>query len=79
MVEVFVGVDPGGGESDRGFNQERDPQATAQNPPLDGFPDEICYKYNYKTCVGKCLKSHVCRMCKGNHKAISGQCPTTSK
>ena len=68
---------PWGWDSDRGINHERD--SPAQNPPLDGFPDDICYKYNYKICTGKCFKSHVCRMCKGNHKAISGQCPTTSK
>ena len=57
---------------------ERD-QREAPNPPLDGFPDDICYKFNYRICTGKCSKLHVCRACRGNHKASSGQCPTGPK
>ena len=60
-----------GWDSDWGANQDHDPPT--QNPPLEGFPEDICYKYNYKVCTGKCFKSHVCSMCKGNHKATSGQ------
>ena len=35
----------------------------------EGFPDDICYNYNYRSCYGKCSKSHICRLCKGKHKA----------
>ena len=36
----------------------------------DGFPEDVCYSYNYKSCTGKCSKQHVCRNCGGNHRAI---------
>ena len=49
-----------GSEPDRGFT----------NMP-DGFPEDICYAFNYKSCTGKCSKNHVCRICKGEHKAIN--------
>ena len=39
----------------------------------DGFPEDICYSYNYRTCTGKCSKKHICRSCKGDHQAK--QCP----
>ena len=42
----------------------------------EGFPDDICYSYNYKSCSGKCSKRHVCRICKKDHKASS--CPSKS-
>ena len=36
----------------------------------EGFPSDICYNYNYKSCSGSgCQKQHVCRSCKGNHRA----------
>ena len=39
----------------------------------EGFPEDVCYNFNYKTCTGKCNKSHVCRSCKGKHSAV--KCP----
>ena len=35
----------------------------------EGFPDDICYSYNYKACSGKCSKKHVCCLSKGDHQA----------
>ena len=35
----------------------------------EGFPEEICYAWNYKSCSGKCSKKHECRVCGGDHKA----------
>ena len=56
------------GEGDRDKDHQRVP---------DGFPEDICFGWNYKSCTGKCSKSHVCRMCRGNHKAIG--CPAPKK
>ena len=57
--------------------REKDRDQWSQNPSLDGFPEDLCFNFNYRTCHGKCSKSHVCRLCRGPHKASSGQC--TSK
>lgn len=38
----------------------------------DGFPEHICYDFNYKNCEG-CNKNHICRICNSAHKAIN--CP----
>lgn len=38
----------------------------------EGFPENVCYDFNYKTCDG-CAKNHTCRICAGIHKAIN--CP----
>ena len=36
----------------------------------EGFPTDICYNYNYRQCSGaNCQKQHVCRLCKGHHRA----------
>ena len=35
------------------------------------FPEDICYGYNYRNCSGACSKSHICRLCKGKHKATT--------
>ena len=36
----------------------------------EGFPPEVCYNYNYRSCSGvNCQKQHVCRLCKGLHRA----------
>ena len=42
----------------------------------DGFPDDICYGFNYRSCSGKCSKQHICRLCKKDHKASA--CPDKS-
>ena len=55
-------------------DQDRDPKDLPQTPTPRGFPDDVCYKFNYRICTGKCSKLHVCRICRGNHKASSGQC-----
>lgn len=38
----------------------------------EGFPDNICFEFNYKSCEG-CTRSHICRICNAAHKAIN--CP----
>ena len=58
--------------SDRDRDKDKDKD---KEPLLEGFPEDVCYNYNYRSCHGKCSKSHVCRMCRGAHKAGSGQCP----
>ena len=47
----------------------RDKSASDSNTMPDGFPDDICYSYNYRTCTGRCSKKHVCRICKADHQA----------
>ena len=39
----------------------------------EGFPEEICYAWNYKSCSGKCSKKHECRVCGLDHKASGCQ------
>ena len=43
----------------------------------EGFPEEICYAWNYKSCSGKCSKKHECRVCGADHKAVG--CQSKSK
>ena len=43
-------------------------------PSPEGFPEDICYNFNYRTCHGRCSKSHICRLCRGPHRASSSQC-----
>ena len=71
----------GFGDMDRDKERERDRDRDQPNqaPLLEGFPEDICYNFNYRTCHGKCSKSHICRLCRGPHKANSGQCPSTKK
>ena len=57
-------------ESDKDRDNDRNQH---QPPSLEGFPEDVCYGYNYRSCSGKCSKSHVCRLCRGLHKATSGQ------
>ena len=36
----------------------------------EGFPVDLCYNYNYRSCSGSsCQKLHVCRQCRGSHRA----------
>ena len=60
-------------ERDRDLNKEQ------SQPMLEGFPEDVCYNYNYRVCTGKCKKSHVCRNCRGLHKASSGYCQPSKK
>lgn len=39
----------------------------------EGFPEDICYGFNYNKCTGSCSKNHVCRICRAKHKAVG--CP----
>ena len=39
----------------------------------EGFPEDVCYSFNYRSCTGKCSKKHSCRNCKGDHPAKSCQ------
>ena len=60
----------------RGYRQRR--LGTYDNDPEssvpDGFPPEICYNFNYRSCSGtNCQKQHICRSCKGHHRAIGCQ------
>ena len=51
------------------FDKQSD--SVEKTPPVpDGFPDDICYAFNYKRCSSNsCAKKHVCRSCGGNHRA----------
>ena len=61
----------GKGKPYGGYKSRRGDGEKAVMP--DGFPEDICYNFNYKSCTGKCGKSHVCRSCKKAHKAT--ECP----
>ena len=54
------------------FSQDKSKDVKEGGVP-DGFPDDICYAWNYKNCSGKCSKKHECRVCGGDHKASSCQ------
>lgn len=56
----------------RGRGRGRGGRSDRKGIPPEGFPDHICYDYNYRSCDG-CSKSHVCRVCNGTHRAIN--CP----
>ena len=58
------------------YNQERSRDTKDAGVP-EGFPEDICYGWNYKSCSGKCSKKHECRVCGGEHKASS--CPSKNK
>ena len=55
-----------------GFKSRKSGDAEKPGMP-EGFPEELCYNFNYKSCTGKCGKSHVCRACRKNHRAVD--CP----
>ena len=65
------------GDSFKDNDKDKDFQHSTQSAVPDGFPEEICFNFNYKACTGKCSKSHVCRVCRGNHKAPT--CPNNKK
>ena len=54
------------------YNQERSREYKESGVP-EGFPEEICYAWNYKSCSGKCSKKHECRVCGSDHKASACQ------
>ena len=72
-----------GGSRPQWFDHDRqqtpDKESSASGNSLEGFPDDICYNFNYRSCTGSCKKSHICRLCRGNHKASSAQCASTKK
>lgn len=47
-----------GGNRLRNCNRDNVPY----NMP-DNWPSEVCFNYNVKSCIGKCLKLHVCSHC----------------
>ena len=49
------------------YSQEKAKEGKESEP--DGFPEEICFAWNYKTCSWKCPKKHECRVCGSDHKA----------
>ena len=57
------------------YTQDK-PKDVKESVP-DGFPDDIFYAWNYKTCSGKCAKKHECRVCSADHKA--SVCPLKNK
>ena len=61
---------------DRDQDRDKEQQSTPAVMP-EGFPEDVCFSWNYRTCTGKCSKSHVCRLCRGAHKAM--HCPSPRK
>ena len=56
----------GRGRGSSFFDYDRESSAAVP----DGFPTDICFNYNYRSCSGaNCSKQHVCRQCKGMHRA----------
>lgn len=47
----------------RGCNRENVPKSMPEN-----WPSEVCFNYNVRNCMGKCLKLHVCSHCNLRHK-----------
>lgn len=46
-------------------------ECNRDNVPLympDNWPNEICFNYNAKSCVGRCSKLHSCSFCKLRHR-----------
>ena len=62
----------------RGFRGRRsgfsDTDRAGETSLPEGFPSDVCYNFNYRSCSGvNCQKQHVCRLCKGLHRAIGCQ------
>ena len=57
----------------RGYRGRRSsgPDHDRESPVTpEGFPSDICYHYNYRVCsAANCAKQHICRTCKGSHRA----------
>lgn len=47
----------------RNCNRENVPYNMPEN-----WPSEVCFNYNVKSCMGKCLKLHVCSHCNLRHR-----------
>ena len=56
----------------RGSSDSKDKSSDNSYMP-EGFPDDVCYSYNYRSCTGKCSKKHSCRICKSDHPAKTCQ------
>ena len=54
------------------YSQEKGREVKEASVP-EGFPEDICYAWNYKSCSGKCSKKHECRVCGSDHKASNCQ------
>ena len=51
----------------------------SEEKPADSDPD-VCLFYNYKTCYkDSCDKPHICRRCKGSHRADNCKSEATGK
>ena len=50
---------------------DKSPENADKSPTVpDGFPEDICYAFNYKRCTStNCSKKHICRSCGGSHRA----------
>lgn len=65
------GTQPGRGSDTRqqSVNMLRD--CNRENVPSympENWPQEICFNYNVRSCVGKCIKLHVCSHCNLRHR-----------
>lgn len=47
----------------RDCNKENVPYTMPEN-----WPSEVCFNYNVRSCMGKCLKLHVCSHCNLRHR-----------
>ena len=64
----------GGHYQNRRFYDQSDRNRESKEAGVpEGFPEEICYAWNYKSCSGKCSKKHECRVCGQDHKASACQ------
>ena len=68
-----------GGRQSQGYETENEREWVRDQQVPEGFPEDICFKYNYRVCTGKCAKLHVCRHCRGLHKASSSLCPSSKR
>ena len=59
----------------RKFSQSSQPPKDSDSTKanFEGFPDDLCFKYNHRSCTGHCSKQHVCRVCNDKHPASA--CP----
>ena len=52
-------------------NRSRRREAFSNDNLPPGFPDHVCFNWNYKQCGGKCSFEHICRKCRtSNHTAL---------
>ena len=53
----------------RGWDDDTDPDKGKDQTRPEGFPEDVCFNWNFRACTRKCKRSHVCPLCRETHTA----------